>query len=394
MTTISTKKIEQLTVAARDKSLVSGLTHKFYRYPARFSPQFAASAIKCFSKPGDLVLDPYMGGGTTIVEALAAGRRAVGNDLNSLAAFIAKVKTTPLRSNETKAISNWANNEVPLFSYRTPQADLVDFLDQSKMKNLNLVRSRFITKIAACALSSISHLPTKITQRFAKCVLLRVSQLALDGRKSHTSLNSFRNQLTKTTEEMLTEISLFTDAARHSNQDKQYSAIIANLDAEQLPALSIFAKQNEQANLVVTSPPYPGVHVLYHRWQVDGRRETPAPYWIAGCNDGQGTSFYNFGDRHDKQALDYFASSLRTLTAIRKVMADDAIIVQMVAFSKPKSQLPRYLDNMKKAGFKELRANRNQGERIWREVPNRRWHANYNGHSNGSREVVLIHTTN
>jgi hypothetical protein len=32
--------------------------------------------------------------------------------------------------------------------------------------------------------------------------------------------------------------------------------------------------------LVLTSPPYPGLHVLYHRWQVKGRRETPAPFWV------------------------------------------------------------------------------------------------------------------
>jgi hypothetical protein len=38
--------------------------------------------------------------------------------------------------------------------------------------------------------------------------------------------------------------------------------------------------------LVLTSPPYPGVHVLYHRWQVDGRKETPLPFMIAGKLDG------------------------------------------------------------------------------------------------------------
>lgn len=68
----------QLHQAATDKSRVVGLTHQFYRYPARFSPQFAAKAIELFSKPGDLVLDPYMGGGTTIVEALVRGRRTFG----------------------------------------------------------------------------------------------------------------------------------------------------------------------------------------------------------------------------------------------------------------------------------------------------------------------------
>lgn len=91
----------RLSLAARDRSRVSGLTHNFYRYPARFSPMFAATAIECFSEVGDLVLDPYMGGGTTIVETLAMGRRTVGNDLNSLATFVAKVKTTLLDSQES-----------------------------------------------------------------------------------------------------------------------------------------------------------------------------------------------------------------------------------------------------------------------------------------------------
>ena len=38
--------------------------------------------------------DPFMGGGTTIVEASALGRRAVGTDINSLAVFLTEVKTT------------------------------------------------------------------------------------------------------------------------------------------------------------------------------------------------------------------------------------------------------------------------------------------------------------
>ena len=73
--------------AAGDQSPIQGLTHCFYRYPARFSPRFAGAAIDAFSRPDQLVLDPYMGGGTTIVEAVARGRRVIGNDLNSLAVF-------------------------------------------------------------------------------------------------------------------------------------------------------------------------------------------------------------------------------------------------------------------------------------------------------------------
>lgn len=42
---------------------VSGFTHGFYKYPARFSPVFVRQAILAFTDYGDLVLDPFMGGG-------------------------------------------------------------------------------------------------------------------------------------------------------------------------------------------------------------------------------------------------------------------------------------------------------------------------------------------
>src|SRR5438552_10357774 len=92
-----------LIEAALDRQPVSGLTHNSYRYPARFSPRFAAAAIEQFSRPGDLILDPYMGGGTAVVEGIAAGRRVVGNDLNSLADFVTRVKVTPLGPAEVDA---------------------------------------------------------------------------------------------------------------------------------------------------------------------------------------------------------------------------------------------------------------------------------------------------
>ena len=84
--------VAQVRRAALDQEPISGLTHQFYRYPARFSPGFVRAAIEAFSLPGDVVLDPYMGGGTTIVEAYVAGRRSIGNDLNSLAVFVAAAK--------------------------------------------------------------------------------------------------------------------------------------------------------------------------------------------------------------------------------------------------------------------------------------------------------------
>src|SRR5687768_13035545 len=102
-----------LRIAAADQSRISGLTHRFYRYPARFSPLFAGTAIQLFSQPGDLVLDPYMGGATTIVEALARDRRAIGSDVNSLSTFLGRVKTTRLTAAERTSLTRWADETVP-----------------------------------------------------------------------------------------------------------------------------------------------------------------------------------------------------------------------------------------------------------------------------------------
>jgi site-specific DNA-methyltransferase (cytosine-N4-specific) len=46
--------------------------------------------------PGELVVDPYCGSGTTLVESVLLGRRAVGIDLSPLAVLIARTKVTPI----------------------------------------------------------------------------------------------------------------------------------------------------------------------------------------------------------------------------------------------------------------------------------------------------------
>lgn len=380
------ENLENLTRAAQDQSRVSGLTHGFYRYPARFSPKFAATAIEQFSSPGDLVLDPYMGGGTVIVEAAALGRDAVGNDINSLSTFLAKAKTTPLVPLEREAVTRWATDVVPGLTYRTASNGPLDSLALEQTRNMSLPRGRFIKKVVAAALTTIGDLPSANAAEFARCAVLNVSQWALDGRKTHTSVEEFRQKLSKTTIEMIQGINEFSDSL--SRQVRKPSILLSNGNADAIDMLPIFAAEGRRAKLIVTSPPYPGVHVLYHRWQVDGRRETPAPYWITGRSDGQGSSYYCFGDRRSHETGAYFETALETLRSIRQVIADDGLMIQLIAFSDPEKHLPRYLEVMELAGFCEslpLEA------RIWRDVPNRKWHAHARGVTHSAREVLLVH---
>ncbi len=375
--------------AARDVAPVTGLTHCHYKYPARFSPKFAAAAIESFSQPGDLVLDPYMGGGTTIVEAMARNRRVVGCDLNSLAVFITKAKTTVLTKREAHELLEWAHNIVPNLMYHTNVSGLDDVICEARTRNLELPRARAIKKFIALVLFSLDEFSSVKVEAFARCALLNVSQWALNGRKRQVLLPEFRSRLTSTTIEMLDASDVYAKILREIPGRKPPPVLIHG-SSENIGKHRHFSSGG-LADLVVTSPPYPGVHVLYHRWQVDGRRETPAPYWIANCLDGQGASFYNFGGRKQENHDDYFNASLRTLQGIRSVMRDEAVMVQMVAFSDPKSQLPRYLDNMTSAGFTELRPDSRGFKRIWRGVPGRNWHAELQGNTNSAREVVLIH---
>lgn len=150
----------------------------------------------------------------------------------------------------------------------------------------------------------------------------------------------------------------------------------------------------QKPKLVVTSPPYPGIHVLYHRWQVDGRKETPAPFWIANKLDGDGASYYTMGDRKAHELRTYFDNLRQTLRSVAALCSTETTIVQVVAFSEPSWQLPRYLSVADDVGLREffLPILRSEADgRLWRFVPNRKWYANQKGKTNGSQEVVLFH---
>jgi hypothetical protein len=71
-------------------------THFFHHWTAKFIPQIPRRVIEMYARPGDVVLDPFMGCGTTLVEAARLGYDAWGTDINLLAVKIARAKTAPI----------------------------------------------------------------------------------------------------------------------------------------------------------------------------------------------------------------------------------------------------------------------------------------------------------
>lgn len=66
------------------------LTHGFHSWPGRMHWVIAREVLAMFE--GRVVLDPFCGGGTVLVEARVAGRRSIGVDLNPLARLVAEVR--------------------------------------------------------------------------------------------------------------------------------------------------------------------------------------------------------------------------------------------------------------------------------------------------------------
>ena len=67
-------------------------THGYHRYPAKYIPQLAQKMILAYSRPNDLVIDPFGGCGTTAVEAKINGRRGLAIDINPVAVMISNSK--------------------------------------------------------------------------------------------------------------------------------------------------------------------------------------------------------------------------------------------------------------------------------------------------------------
>lgn len=73
------------------------LTHGIHRYKGKFYPQLARALLNISkARAGDLVLDPFMGSGTTLLEAWLMGLDSIGFDINPLARMVARTKVQTL----------------------------------------------------------------------------------------------------------------------------------------------------------------------------------------------------------------------------------------------------------------------------------------------------------
>lgn len=405
MPSLNSVALERVRDAALSRAPISlgvrrtASPHEFYRYPARFSPALAAAAIDAFSSPGDVVADYFVGGGTTVVEARRASRLAIGSDINSLSVFVSSVKTRLYSGSELDQVVAWAKQVVD----DKPASGEAPDDDVARKYFRNLISADTVEHrgILLGAISRLDDIDSPKARAFARCVMLRTAQWAFDMRRDIPTVDLLRKAL-------LDNASMMTTAARTST--KQYRLADKRFRGSGLPRSLVLHRglpgvaghrsisRYPAPRLVLTSPPYPGVYVNYHRWKVRGRHETPFPYFLAGQEDGNGLAYYTMSARSDQSLRTYFSKLEVAFADIARMCNLDTHVVQVVGFNDVGDQLARYLVAMERAGFTEVKFNQlatTEDGRLWRDVPGRRWWAHVGGRADiaphTAREVVLVH---
>lgn len=105
-------------------------------YRACFKAQLPEFFIARLTKPGYVVLDPFMGRGTTAVQAALMGRQAFGNDVNPLATLLCRPRLRPISLTSVamalKGI-DWSRGEIE-------REDLLAFYHPATLKKLEALR--------------------------------------------------------------------------------------------------------------------------------------------------------------------------------------------------------------------------------------------------------------
>jgi len=100
------------------------LLHNIHPYAAKFIPQIPRRAISRWSESGDLVIDPFCGSGTALLESALAGRNSIGIDNNAVATLVAKAKVSVYKERDLQKLEEM----VMLLS------DYVNKIPKSKIK--------------------------------------------------------------------------------------------------------------------------------------------------------------------------------------------------------------------------------------------------------------------
>lgn len=230
-------------------------THCYHTYPAMMIPQVARTLIQEYRPEGkcNLLFDPYMGSGTSLVEASIANMNSVGTDLNPLARLIAKAKTTIYDIEKLESEFQDITSRLFFFSF-------------SEVKNKNFERVSnygfWYSEESLLKLSYISQLIDEYSQNadFFNVALAEVVREVSFTRNGEFKRFRMKEDKIKTFHPDV--FGVFEDKVRRNLKGlKDYQSVagstIANIyDFNSSLGIPQTIIERESVDMVITSPPY------------------------------------------------------------------------------------------------------------------------------------------
>lgn len=265
--------------------------HNFHAFPAKFPPQLPGLFISQLTESNDLVVDPMMGSGTTVLEAALAGRRAYGFDIDPLALLIARVKINPLETEEVRRVGREVISGAKSSLMTHPEKLLKKIQEQYDEKTLKFFDHWFAkeTQIELQALAeSIKGIENHTIRAFLELTFSAIIITKSGGVSMAFDLAHTRPHRAKIVKdgsgkiilghelvdnpsprtELLTK-TLRSPLREFENRLLQNVANLLEVDITR-PALSLADAQklpldNDIVDLIVTSPPYASNAIDYMR---------------------------------------------------------------------------------------------------------------------------------
>ena len=106
------------------------------KYRGNWSPFIPRNIILRYSNPGDLILDPFIGSGTTLVEAKLLGRNGIGLDINPDATKLTRRHlqfecensgNVVVRQGDARDLKGIADNSIDLIAAHPPYANIIQY---------------------------------------------------------------------------------------------------------------------------------------------------------------------------------------------------------------------------------------------------------------------------
>jgi hypothetical protein len=232
--------------------------HSLCPYFAMFPEAFALKWIQKLTRPGDTILDPFSGRGTTALTALLAGRNAVATDVNEVAFCLTKAKTnTPSLSHllsriaklrkgfELEVWSHQAHSTSEFFHACYHPHTLAQLL--YLRSTLNWRENKTDAMIAGLALGSLHGDARPHSPYFSNQMPRTIST------KPGYSVRFWHNRSLIAPERDVFEILHGRASFRYLSERPSGKAVVLNSDMRNLP---LHREKWADIKCVITSPPY------------------------------------------------------------------------------------------------------------------------------------------